>query len=854
MSVVPSQSSLPQPVASPQPHPPEQLPERVFQAMPWGVLALDRQGVLRLLNPYAEQLLGLQAATVLGQPLAQALPANLPATLAQALHEANTAAEPVTGRFFLPHREQWIEMTTTPGPNEVLVYWQDITQLMNQHQQYQALAENTPDVLTRWGPDLRLRYANPALAAQTGQQVAALLGKTFSEMGAPEAIAGPYMAKLQGVFESRQPADHFTAFPTPGGERYYHSRLVAELHDGQVHTVLAIARDMTELQQATSELQQSKELLEAVFSSSTLALHVLRSVRDPAGQLVDFESVLANASAEQMAGGPTVGQRMLVDWPTTKSIGLFDHLVHTIETGQRLDLEQHYEGEGFQGWYRWTAERLGDYAVMMIEDVTVRKNAEQELRQAHEQLNAIFEAVPVQLGYYYAVRDDQNQLTDLRSATVNEASVTRMRMPNDASGQLMSVQLPGLRELPVWQTIGQVVATGQPQRFELYHNFGSAGMWFDVLYTRLGDGLISASLDITTRKQMEQELRDSQQLLQAVFDATLDSLEVLRSVRDADGQLVDFEWVLTNAAAHRLLQRTDLVGKRLLTEEPEMQANGVFARLEQVVLGQPADFELLYPQGGVEQWFHVAAAPLGDGLVTSWHNITARKQATVELLRLEQAQQQRLANAVLDAQEVERARIAEGLHNGLGQVLYAVQLRLSQLSAALDGVAFARGKRQAEELLQAAISETRTLSHQLTPTVLADFGLATAVRQICQDSGAPGRRLQYSGTELPPLPLPLALALYRMAQELVTNVVQHANATETRLHLTAQNGWLEMQVDDNGRGFDPALPRPDRRGLSALRDRVQLLNGELTVTSSADDGTHVRIRVPLEAIAARPSA
>ena len=211
---------------------------------------------------------------------------------------------------------------------------------------------------------------------------------------------------------------------------------------------------------------------------------------------------------------------------------------------------------------------------------------------------------------------------------------------------------------------------------------------------------------------------------------------------------------------------------------------------------------------------------------------------------MQQTQQQGLANAVLDAQEVERARIAEGLHNGLGQVLYAVQLRLGQLRADLEAPAFASSKRQAEQLLQAAIAETRTLSHQLTPTVLADFGLITAVRQICQDFSTPARRLHCSAGELPLLPPALALAVYRMAQELAANVVQHANATEAHLHLNAHNGWLELRADDNGHGFDPDLPRPDSRGLNALRNRVQLLNGELTITSSPDDGTHVLVRVP----------
>jgi|GEM_PF-7119097 len=145
------------------------LPQQVLHSMPWAVLALDRGGVFRLVNAPAEELLGSPAAAVLGQPLSSALLPDLPDELHRALHEAVRAAEPVAGEFFLPHCQRWIEMTTQPGATQVLVYWQDVTRLMTLHQQYRALADNSPDAISRWGPDLRLQYANPALGAQAGR-------------------------------------------------------------------------------------------------------------------------------------------------------------------------------------------------------------------------------------------------------------------------------------------------------------------------------------------------------------------------------------------------------------------------------------------------------------------------------------------------------------------------------------------------------------------------------------------------------------------------------------------------------------------------------------------------------------
>ena len=145
----------------------------------------------------------------------------------------------------------------------------------------------------------------------------------------------------------------------------------------------------------------------------------------------------------------------------------------------------------------------------------------------------------------------------------------------------------------------------------------------------------------------------------------------------------------------------------------------------------------------------------------------------------------------------------------------------------------------------------RTLSQQLIPTVLEDFGLAAAVQDFCQASRSAQLQLHYQADDLPPLPLPLALAFYRMAQEVVINMMQHSQATDAYLHLAAPPGWLELRADDNGQGFDTTQLRPPGLGLNALRDRVKLLGGELQLTSAPERGTHIRIRVPLAGPAAQ---
>lgn len=142
----------------------------------------------------------------------------------------------------------------------------------------------------------------------------------------------------------------------------------------------------------------------------------------------------------------------------------------------------------------------------------------------------------------------------------------------------------------------------------------------------------------------------------------------------------------------------------------------------------------------------------------------------------------------------------------MGQLLFAAQLHLGQLATLTKTTPLAESHGKVMQLLKTAIKQTHSLSHQLTPTILTDFGLAVAVRGICSDFTTPQLRLHCAATELGPVP-PLALAVYRMAQELASNIVQHARATEAHVRLTGDEDWLELRAEDDGCGFGPAPAR-----------------------------------------------
>ena len=150
------------------------------------------------------------------------------------------------------------------------------------------------------------------------------------------------------------------------------------------------------------------------------------------------------------------------------------------------------------------------------------------------------------------------------------------------------------------------------------------------------------------------------------------------------------------------------------------------------------------------------------------------------------------------------------------------------------------------KLLAEAIRETRRVSHELVPVLLHDFGLEVAINDFCKRFADLALRLTCRVTGLGGRLDPhLELALYRICQELILNVVKHAGADQASLLLESKDGELVLEISDNGRGFRGDQGITKGRGLRTIRDRVKLLNGTLDITGDAGKGVRVAICLPL---------
>jgi len=202
---------------------------------------------------------------------------------------------------------------------------------------------------------------------------------------------------------------------------------------------------------------------------------------------------------------------------------------------------------------------------------------------------------------------------------------------------------------------------------------------------------------------------------------------------------------------------------------------------------------------------------------------------------------------VVEAQELERRRLARELHDETGQALTSILLGLKALEEKLDDAGSRAAAAELRELVVTTLQDVRRLAVELRPSALDDFGLVAAVERLSASfSDQTGIEIDFEtalGDER--LPAEVETALYRIVQESLTNVVKHARARRISILLARRNGAIKAVIEDDGQGFDPAASPSAGFGLVGMRERLALLGGRLEVESSGDTGTTIAAEVPV---------
>ncbi len=289
-----------------------------------------------------------------------------------------------------------------------------------------------------------------------------------------------------------------------------------------------------------------------------------------------------------------------------------------------------------------------------------------------------------------------------------------------------------------------------------------------------------------------------------------------------------------------------LIGQLFTRASPLFPSTVLNADLFQAAFGLP--IQSVRAVAAVAAAFFVIRSLRSFAVVTQ-QQIAELQQARVDEAERREAQRGELLRRVVAAQEAERQRIARELHDATGQALTALGLGLRSAGRGLDSKPAAGQMRDLERLTANTLDELRHLIADLRPSHLDDLGLAAALRWYATDLRARGQldvQVSLAGDERS-LPSPIQIALFRVAQEALTNVAKHSGTRQAALQLCFGPHDVVLEIRDDGCGFDPLSQAGEDRpawGLLGMQERAALLGGECRVESRPGAGTQVRVSIP----------
>ena len=403
---------------------------------------------------------------------------------------------------------------------------------------------------------------------------------------------------------------------------------------------------------------------------------------------------------------------------------------------------------------------------------------------------------------------------------------------------------------------GSNEGTAEGEEFPIEASISQAGDAGERYYTVI-------LRDITRRRETEAEaerirgeLAEAQTRLAAIVDSAMDAVITV----DEEQKIVLF-----NRAAEQVfgVRREAMLGTpldRLLPARFRAVHRGhveAFGRtgVTSRRMGDVTTLWALRPQSGEEFPIEASISQAVEGgkryYTVILRDITLRKQAE-DALRQSQRELRELSARVLEAREEEKAHLARELHDELGQLLTALKMDLGWLRERLPDAELAQRAAEMGTLLDRTVSATRRIMADLRPMMLDDLGLGDAAAWLVDDfakrSGI-ACRIELA-EDLQEVSKAVATAVYRAIQESLTNIARHAGAKHAWVNVAMDEGALQVEVEDDGRGIAPAdLAKARSLGLRGMRERISFLGGTLEITRAARGGTRVRLRVPLRGLA-----
>jgi len=656
--------------------------------------------------------------------------------------------------------------------------------------------------------------------------------------------------------------------------------------DGTVDRVIEVIIDVTERRQTDRMLQESERMFRSLVENSHSGIFIVAA---------DFKFAYANDMFCTILGYPhdeVIGRdfRSVLD---DESRSLVAERYVSRQRGEAVPSRYEFNIVRKNGEKR----RVEISSTVVIDsvgkprtlaqllDITDRKRAEKELRESERKFAGIATNIPGVV-FEFRVRKDGTSYFSY----VSPRATDLFGLPSDPSSPEWNADL-GARVHPddrqrFFKSIADAVASRSEWNFEGRISMPAGGpKWFQgISYpTQIGDELVfdGVLLDVSKRRAAEEELQEAHaELENRVEQRTAELqkandllLQEIRQREDAEEKRRESETKYRDLVenANSIILELDTKG-RVTFFNPFAQQ--FFGFTEQEIIGRPVVGTIVpktdsqgndlrskikelvrYPER-----FHNSENENirrnGDKVWIAWTNrgLYDKKGRLKEVLciGIDQTEQKRTAE-MLAQQEMEKAAVAErqrlarDLHDAVTQTLFSASL----VAAALPRVWAkdpAEGQRCLEELRQltrGALAEMRMLLLELRPTALTEVGLVDLLRQLTEAAaGRGGFPVSYKVDGKCTLPPDVQVALYRVAQEALNNVLKHSGASDAAVHLACQADSALLSISDNGAGFNAETVSPKHLGLRIMQERAAGVGATVKVISTEGRGTQLTVAWP----------
>ncbi len=718
---------------------------------------------------------------------------------------------------------------------------------------YRAIVECQNDLICRFSSDTTLIYLNEAVCRFWQAPAEELLGSPFAEL-LTDSSRRDFLAWLTSFTPDRPAASREYEAILPTGEHRWLSWMVyAFFDDGdRIREYQAVGRDITERVRAEQALRQSEQRFRTFTENSLVGIllyqeGVLRYVNPALAEMFGYEPA-------EMIGGLDVLELVHPDHRDLIRTNIAARLAgappeqYCVNTLHRDGRIIRCEIASSRIIYENRPALL-----VIVNDITQRWEMEAALRASEEKFRFLVENMNDGLG----ISDAEGRIAYVNRKFCEIIGYTEAELLGrpvtellDEDNQKILQEQISLRRLGYDQPY-QLVWTRKdgtqvPTQISPRPLFDDQGRY---------QGSFAILTDITAYRQTEADLQRREQYFRQLTD----------NVSDIIG-LLDGKGVITylNPSVERLLGLNcwELVGTSIFSLVHPASAAGLRERFRRLLDRAEEGFDLVVRvrdrQGSWHVWHlkgkNLLHDPVVAGVVINAQDITEQKKLE-EALQQAARKLRALTAQIFAAQERERRRLSLELHDELGQSLTALKLQLRSIANKLR-----RDQQQLKEecsqmlnYINEVVENVRRLSHDLCPSLLENVGLGAALRQLLENFRQFYKvtdKLQDLDASETHLPDTAKIHLYRIFQELLTNIEKHAQAKSIRVEVQRLDKHLAMVVADDGVGFPGGVvdlkSSTGGLGLQAVSERIHMLGGSLEITTREKAGTKVSWTVPLQ--------